>query len=133
MPSTSTTRWSRRLIRAEGSSKAEAAFVLMLLQVMFWAVAGLSALPFAVAGEYSMGLLGIVTLTFALMMCLVALGVLWRRRWARRVAIAVEAVSVAGSLLLLLLPIGANRGPVSLLVNVVLPAAVIVLLRKKTF
>jgi hypothetical protein len=37
---------------------------------------------------------------------------------------------IAGSLLLLLLPIGANHGPVSLMVNVALPVAVIALLRK---
>jgi hypothetical protein len=104
--------------------------VLLLLQVVFWAVAGLSALPFALAGEYAMGLLGIVTITFALTMSLVALGVLWRRRWARRVAITLEVVCVVGSLILLLLPIGANHGPVSLMVNLALPVAVIVLLRK---
>lgn len=112
------------------SSRPEAAFVLLLLQVMFWIVAGLSAIPFALAGEYSMGVLGAVTLTFALVMCLVALGILWRRRWARRVAIAIEAACIAGSLLLLLLPIGANHGPVSLMVNVALPVAVIALVRK---
>jgi hypothetical protein len=33
-------------------------------------------------------------------------------------------------LILLLLPIGANHGPVSLMVNLALPVAVIVLLRK---
>jgi hypothetical protein len=97
---------------------------------MFWTVAGLSALPFALAGEYSMGVLGILTLTFAFAMCMVALGVLWRRRWARRGAIGIEALCIAGSLLLLLLPIGANHGPVSLMVNVALPVAVIALLRK---
>jgi len=118
------------LIRAEDSSRPEAAFVLLLLQVMFWIVAGLSALPFALAGEYAMGLLGILTITFALAMFLVALGVLWRRRWARRAAITLEAVCVVGSLLLLALPIGANHGPVSQMVNVALPVAVIVLLRK---
>ena len=123
-------KWSRQLIRAEGSSKPEAAFILLLLQIVFWTVAGLSAIPFALAGEYSMAVLGGVTDTFALIMCLVALGVLWRRLWARRVAIAIEAVSVAGSLLLLLLPIGANHGPVSLMVNMALPIAVIALLRK---
>ncbi len=124
------TKWSRQLIRAEVSSRPEAAFVLLLLQVMFWTVAGLSAIPFALAGEYSMAVLAAVTLTFALLMCLVALGVLWRRRWARRIAIAMEALCIVGSLVLLLLPIGANHGPVSLMVNVALPVAVIALLRK---
>jgi hypothetical protein len=38
---------------------------------------------------------------------------------------------LAGSALLLVAPIGANRGPVSLMVNIALPVAVIVLLRGK--
>jgi hypothetical protein len=35
-----------------------------------------------------------------------------------------------GSLLLLALPIGANHGPVALMTNVVLPIALVLLLRK---
>ena len=35
-----------------------------------------------------------------------------------------------GTAVLLLLPIGFNRGPVSLMVNVALPMALVVLLRK---
>jgi hypothetical protein len=37
---------------------------------------------------------------------------------------------IAGSLLLLAVPIGANHGPVALMTNVALPIALIVLLRK---
>ena len=54
-----------------------------------------------------------------------------RRRWARRWALVLEWVCLGGALLLLALPIGANRGPVSLLANVALPLAVILLLRGK--
>ena len=115
------------------TSRPEGAFVLLLLQSIFWVVAGLSALPFGLGGELHMAALGLVTLMFALLTCLLAIGVLWRRWWARRVALTLEVVCMIGSALQLLLPIGANRGPVALLVDVALPAAVVWLLwGKKT-
>jgi hypothetical protein len=115
------------------TSRPEGAFVLLLLQSIFWMVAGLSALPFGLAGELHMAALGLVTLTFALVTCLIGIGVLWRRRWARRVALTLEVVCIVGSALQLLLPIGANRGPVALLVDIALPVAVVWLLwGKKT-
>jgi hypothetical protein len=77
--------------------------------------------------------LGLVSLLLALFVCLTGIGVLWRRRWARRTVLLLEMLCLVGSALLLMLPIGANRGPVSLLVNVALPVAVIWLLwGKKT-
>ena len=100
------------------------------MQSLFWFMAGVSAIPFAIAGEIFMAGLALVTLLLALATLLTGLGVLRRRRGARRNAIVLEVVCVAGSALLLLVPIGFNGGPVSLLVNVFLPAAVIVLLRK---
>jgi hypothetical protein len=118
------------LIRAETSSRPEAAFVLLLLQSIFWLIAGLSAAPFALAGEIHMAGLALATLLLALATCMVAVGVLWRRRWARGIAIALEVVCLFGSAILLLLPIGFNGGPVSIMVNVLLPIAVVVLLRK---
>jgi hypothetical protein len=115
------------------TSRPEGAFVLILLQSIFWVVAGLSAVPFGLAGELRMAALGLVTLIFALVTCLIGVGVLWRRRWARRVALALEVLCISGSALHLLLPIGANRGPVALLVDVALPMAVVWLLwGKKT-
>ena len=60
-----------------------------------------------------------------------AIGVLWRQRRARRWVFALEVTYVVGALILLLLPIGANHGPVALMTNVVLPIAVILLLRKQ--
>jgi hypothetical protein len=107
------------LIKADVSSRPEAAFVLLLMQSLF-----------ALAGEVFMAGLSMATLLLALGTCLVGLGVLWRRRWARGWAIAIEAVCLFGTAILLLLPLGFNRGLVSLLVNVVLPVAVILLVRK---
>jgi hypothetical protein len=103
------------------------------MQSMFWAIAGLSAIPFVFAGEIFMLGLGLASLLLALATCLLAIGVLWRRRWARRWVIALEVTCLIGSLLLLVLPIGANHGPVALMTNVVLPIVVVLLLRKPRY
>jgi hypothetical protein len=118
------------LTRPESSSRPEAAFVLLLIQSLCWMIAGIAAAPFALAGEIFMAALAGATLLLALATCLVAIGVVWRRRRARTVAIVLEVVCLLGSALLLLIPIGANRGPVSLMVNIALPVAVILLLRR---
>ena len=99
------------------------------MQALLWAMAGISAIPFALAGEVHMLGLGIASLLLALATCLLAVGVLWRRRKARRWVLALEIVCLVGSVLLIALPIGANHGPVALMTNVALPIAVIVLLR----
>jgi len=112
------------------STRPEAAFVLLLMQSVCWLIAGIAAAPFALGGELFMAGLAVATLLLALCTCLAGIGIVWRRRRARRIAIALEVVCLAGAALGLLLPIGANSGPVSLLVNVALPIAVIVLLRK---
>ena len=104
--------------------------MLLLLQAQFWFIAGISAVPFALAGETSMAGLSLASMLLAMCTLLLAIGVLWRRRWARGWVIALEVVCLAGSAVLLVLPIGFNRGLVSVMVNVVLPVAVIVLLRK---
>ena len=119
------------MIRVEApSGRPEAAFVLLLLQSLFWLIAGLSAAPFVLGGEIHMAGLVVATLLLALGTCMLAIGVLWRRRRARGLAIALEVVCLFGTAILLLLPIGFNRGPVSLMVNVALPIVLIVLLRK---
>lgn len=110
------------------TSRPEAVFVLLLLQSILWMIAGLSALPFALGGEVHMIGLGLATLLLALFVCLMGIGVLWRRRWARRAAIALEVICLLGAALTLLPPLGANRGPVALMVDVALPVAVIWLL-----
>jgi hypothetical protein len=120
------------VIATNETSRPEGAFVLLLLQSIFWMVAGLSAVPFGLAGELHMTALGLITLVFALATCLVAIGVWWRRGWARRVALTLEVVCIIGSALQLLLPIGSNRGPVALLVDVALPVVVVWLLWGKT-
>jgi hypothetical protein len=118
------------LIRAEPTSVPDAAFVLVLMQSLFWAIAGLSAVPFVLGGEIHMAGLALLTLIFAFGTVLCAIGVLWRRRWARALTIAIEVICLASSALLQWLPIGFNHGLVSILVNVALPIAVIVLLPK---
>ena len=118
------------MIARETSSRPEAAFVLLTVQSLLWAMAGISAIPFALAGEIYMLGLGVASLLLALAACLLGIGVIWRRRKARRWVVGLEIVCLVGSLLVLLLPIGANHGPVSLMTNVAIPIAVIVLLRK---
>ena len=119
------------MIARRESSRPEAAFVLLLMQSMLWTVAGLSAMPFALAGEVFMLGLGLASLLIALATGLLAIGVVWRRRRARRWVFALEVTYVVGSLILLVLPIGANHGPVALMTNLALPIAVILLLRKQ--
>ncbi|HEY0830998.1 MAG TPA: hypothetical protein VGE99_07625 [Candidatus Dormibacteraeota bacterium] len=118
------------MIRADASSRPESVFVLLLMQSIFWVIAGISAAPFVLAGEVFMAGLALATLLLALGTCLCAIGILWRRRWARIAVIALEVTCLFGSAVLLLVPIGFNRGLVSVLVNVAVPVAVLVLLRK---
>jgi hypothetical protein len=113
------------------TSRPESAFVLLLMQSTFWAAAGISAFPFALAGEVFMVVLGAASLLLASFGSLLAIGLVRRWRRARRWAIALESVCLVGSVLQLAVPIGANHGPVSLLVNIALPLAVIGLLRGK--
>ena len=116
---------------SDQSARPEGAFVLMLMQATFWVSAGISAFPFALAGEVFMFVLGLASLVLASAACLLAVGLVRRWRWSRRWVIALEAICLAGSVLLLVVPIGANRGPVSLMVNIALPLGVIVLLHGK--
>ena len=120
------------MIAPRESSRPEAVFVLLLMQSMLWTVAGISAIPFALAGEVFMLGLGIASLLVALASCLLAIGVLWRRRRARRLVMALEIACLVGSLLLFLLPIGANHGPVAMMTNLALPLAVVLLLGKQS-
>jgi hypothetical protein len=70
---------------------------------------------------------GLLTILLAVAIFVLARSVRRERRWAIRCTTVVELLSVLGSLLLALLPIGATRGPVPLLTNIVLPAAIIAL------
>jgi len=111
------------------TSRPEAAFVLLVLQATFWAMAGLSALPFVLGGEVFMLALGAVSIALAGGTAWLGIGVVRRRRWARRLTVILEWVTLVASVLLLASPVGANKGPVALLVNLALPLAVILLLR----
>jgi hypothetical protein len=113
------------------SSRPEAAFVLLLLQSTFWLTAGMSAFPFVLAGEIWMAALGFASFVLAGVGYLLAIGLVRRSRRSRRITLALEVVCLVGSVLLFSVPIGTNRGIVSLMVNIALPVGVIVLLRGK--
>ncbi len=117
--------------QTDQTSRPEAAFVLLVLQATFWAMAGLTAFPFALAGQPLMIAFGLASLLLADFACLLGIGLLFRWRWVRGWVIGLESVCVAGSLLLLALPVGANKGPVALMVNLALPLAVVLLVRGK--
>ena len=105
--------------------------MLLLIQATFWVTAGLSAIPFALAGEVFMVVLSLASILLASLTVWLAVGLVRRWHRSRRWVLALETVCLAGSALLLAVPIGANRGPVSLLVNIAVPLSVIVLLRGK--
>jgi len=63
----------------DSSSRPEGAFVLLLMQALLWTIAGISALPFAIAGEVFMLGLGLASLLLALATCLLAIGILLAR------------------------------------------------------
>jgi hypothetical protein len=102
----------------------EIASVLVVTQASLSLVAGLSAIPFGIV-EPGFRVLSLLTIVIASGMFWLARGLRRQRGWARRWVIALEALSLGASLLLMLLPIGAMRGPVPLLVNLVMPAAVL--------
>jgi hypothetical protein len=112
------------------SSVPEIASVLVVTQASLSLVAGLSAIPFAIV-EPGFRVLSLVTILIALGMFWLARNLRRQRRWARRWVITLEALSLAASLLLTLIPIGAMRGPVPVLVNLVMPAAVLALLMSR--
>ncbi len=113
------------------SSAPEIASVLLVTQASLSLVAGLSAIPFGIV-EPGFRVLSLITILIAIGMFWLARNLRRQRRWARRWVTALEAFSLVVSLLLMLLPIGAMRGPVPVLVNLVLPAAVLSLLWSKS-
>jgi len=109
------------------TSSPEIASVLVVTQASLSLVAGLSAIPFGIV-EPGFRVLSLITIVIAIGMFWLARNLRRQRRWARRWVIALEALSLVASLLLTVLPIGAMRGPVPVLVNLVMPAAVLWLL-----
>jgi len=108
-------------------SRIEAAGVLVVLQASLSLIAGLSAIPFGIV-EPGFRVLSVLTILVAVMMFWLARNLRRRRRWAWRWLVSVEVVSLTITVLLTLLPIGTIRGPVPVLVNLVIPWAVLVLL-----
>jgi hypothetical protein len=113
------------------SSVPEIASVLVVTQASLSLVAGLSAIPFGIV-EPGLRVLSLVTILIASSMFWLARNLRRQRRWARRWVICLEALSLVASLLLTVLPIGAMRGPVPVLVNLVMPAAVLALLLSRS-
>jgi hypothetical protein len=105
-------------------SAPEIASVLVVTQASLSLVAGLSAIPFGIV-EPGFRVLSLLTILIAIGMFWLARNLRGQRRWARRWVIALEALCLASSVLLMLLPIGAVRGPVPVLVNLLMPAAVL--------
>jgi hypothetical protein len=113
------------------SSVPEIASVLVVTQASLSLVAGLSAIPFAIV-EPGLRVLSLVTILIASSMFWLARNLRRQRPWARPWVICLEALSLVASLLLTVLPIGAMRGPVPVLVNLVMPAAVLALLLSRS-
>ena len=107
-------------------SAPEVASVLLVIQGSLFLVAGLSALPFGIV-EPSMRGEGLATIVLAAACFMLARGIGRRRRWARKSTLVLEILGMAANLLLLLLPIGALRGPVPFLTNLLLPAAIVIM------
>ena len=106
---------------------ADIASVLVVVQASLSLVAGLSAIPFAIV-EPGFRVLALVTILMAAAMFWLARNLRRGQRWAWRWLVTLEILSLTMTALLSLLPIGTIRGPVPLLVNLVIPTAVVVLL-----
>jgi hypothetical protein len=113
--------------RSTNKSAADIASVLVVVQASFSLMAGLSAIPFAIV-EPGLRVLALVTILMAAAMLWLARNLRRGRRWAWGWLVGLEAVSLAITALLSLLPIGTIRGPVPVLVNLLMPLSVLVLL-----
>lgn len=109
----------------------EVAAVLLVIQGSLFLVAGLSALPFGIV-EPAMRGEGLATILLAVACFVLARGIRRRGRWARRSALMLEVLGLMANLLLMVLPIGAIRGPVPFLTNLLLPAAIVALLMTRS-
>src|SRR2546429_9178806 len=95
---------------ASPSSVPEITSVLVVTQASFSLIAGLSAIPFSIV-EPGLRMLSLATILVAIGMFWLARNLRRQRRWARRWVIALEALSLAASLLLMWLPSARVRGP----------------------
>src|SRR5262245_20281614 len=95
---------------ARTSSRPEMAVVLLLVQASAWTLSAISAVPFAMGGQPAMVLLAAVTAALVAFALLLAAGLAMLRCWARGWTIALEWTCLAGSVLLLVLPVGGPHG-----------------------
>ncbi len=114
--------------RNPGSGRPEAAFVLLLIQSASWLLAGISAIPFAVAGERGMALLALLSILLASGTGWLGVALLYRARRARRLVLALQWTCLVGGLILWILPIGGSHGLVAFLTDLGLPALLLWLL-----
>src|SRR5438067_12836566 len=112
---------------ASPAAAPEIAPVLGVTQASLSVVAGPSEKPFGIV-EPGFRVLSVVTILVAIAMFWLARNLRRQGRWARRWVTALEAISLAASLLLMVLPIGSVRGPGPVLANLMMPAAVLWLL-----
>ena len=112
------------------SGRAEAAFVLLLVQAAAWLLAALSAFVVALAPQPGMVLLGLLTVLLAAAAGWLGVALLYRVRRARGLLLILEWTCLAGSLLVWLLP-GNRPTPVALLTGVGLPLGILWLLHGK--
>jgi hypothetical protein len=108
--------------------RSEIARVLLLVQGSLFLVAGLGALPFGLV-EHGIRIEGLATILLAAVLLAVARDFERLSAVARNWAFSLETFLFVGSLVLTVLPVGAIRGPVPLMTNIVMPLAIALLLR----
>ncbi|MEP7106259.1 MAG: hypothetical protein ABI838_10480, partial [Chloroflexota bacterium] len=113
-----------------GSGRAEAAFVLLLVQAAAWLLAALSAFVVALAPQPGMFLLGLLTVLLAATTGWLGVALLYRVRRARGLLLTLEWTCLVGSVVGWLLP-GNGPTPVALLTGVGLPLGILWLLHGK--
>jgi hypothetical protein len=101
--------------------------VLLKIQATLALVAGLIGIAFGMV-EPAMRAEGLLTVVLAIAIYVLSRSVRKEARWAIRAIVIIQAIGLVGNLLLAALPIGAIRGPVPLMTNILLPAAVILLI-----
>jgi hypothetical protein len=124
-------------LHAGSGSADDVAAVLLLVQASLAVLSSLSVLVLALGGFpvplTALGLVGLLALLHPVLLVLLSYGVARQRRWAKRVTRWFEGLTILGLLLNLGLnvfpEVQSESGLLVLLTNVVLPAAIIVLLK----
>jgi hypothetical protein len=129
----------RPAARRGGMRAHDLACVLLLLQASMALVSSSIVLSLAATGfpvpPGKLGAVGLLALIHPTFLVVVAIGVARAWRWARRAAIVFESVTIAGTLLNLVLNVlprvQTESGPLVLLVNLLLPALIVALLKSR--